>query len=118
MQTNLEDRGKMNEATTPSRPSREAAFELAAFLVTSARGCIDEPRLYGPFRLLDALTRFVEISRSVGTSDPFLDQVKEKIDENIEAVSSDRDRFKSFLDTLVRDFARELKTRNSSDSAT
>jgi len=91
----------------------EAVFEFATFLVASARGCIEEPHLYGPFRLLDAFGRFVEMCRGAEwyTPDAFLDQAKRAVDENKGLAISDSNEFRKFMDTLVRDFAKELKRR-------
>ncbi|MGC8718321.1 MAG: DUF6092 family protein, partial [bacterium] len=36
-------------------------FKLLSFLITSARGCVDEPALYGPLRLVDAAARLIRI---------------------------------------------------------
>lgn len=58
---------------TPQRKDAdEATFEFATFLATSARGCIEEPALYGSLRLLDALSRFVEFCRETGCTHPTL----------------------------------------------
>ncbi|MGQ9507556.1 MAG: DUF6092 family protein [Candidatus Bathycorpusculaceae bacterium] len=49
-------------------------FEIAVFLATSARNCIDEPPLYGPFRLLDALNKIAKLPKHAPClkEDPFL----------------------------------------------
>lgn len=39
--------------------TEDDVFELVAFLVTSARLCVDEPKLYGPLRLVDAASRLL-----------------------------------------------------------
>ena len=94
--------------------TEEAIFEFATFLVTSARGLFEEPQIYGTFRLLDALTRLVEMCRRFEwyTPDPFLEQVQRRIEENSGRVMSDVDGYRKFVDELVRDFARELKKRS------
>lgn len=43
-------------------------FKLLAFLITSARGCVDEPVLYGPLRLVDAAARLIDIMEKEGKS--------------------------------------------------
>lgn len=89
-------------------------FELATFLATSARGCIDEPRLYGSFRLLDALSRLLDLPKyaSCLSGGPFFDQIKKEIDEKKFLVMSNVEGFKDFLDHLVRELAIELKKRS------
>jgi len=89
-------------------------FELATFLATSARGCIDEPHIYGPFRLVDALSRLLALPKyaSCLSEDPFFDQIKEEIDEKKFLVTTDVESFKNFLDQLIRKLASELKRRS------
>lgn len=88
-------------------------FDLALFLASSARGCIDEPPAYASFRLLDALERIIELPAHIPylKSDPFLERVKGMIEENKYLVLTDLERFKGFLDSLVREMAKEAKKR-------
>lgn len=93
----------------------EYLFELALFLATSARNCIDEPPLYGPFRLLDALSRladFPEHDKSL-SRDPFLKEAKAFVDEKKFLVTSDVEGFTQAADELVERFAKELKRRSA-----
>lgn len=92
----------------------EYLFEIAAFLAASARGCIDEPRLYGPFRLIDALSKLLDLPKyaSCLSEDSFFDQIKKEINEKKVLIMSDVEGFKDFLDHLVQEFARELKRRS------
>ncbi len=59
-------------------------FEHAVYLVASARDCLDEPLIYGPFRMIEGVSRLI----------------------------GDRDRFAAWLDELLRQFAAEAKRRN------
>lgn len=93
----------------------EYLFELAIFLATSARNCIDEPPLYGPFRLLDALSRladFPEHDESLD-KDSFLKEVKAFVDEKKFLVTTDVEGFTRAADELVERFAKELKKRSA-----
>jgi len=36
-------------------------IKLFTYMVTSARGCIDEPKIYGPFRLIDSISKLYSI---------------------------------------------------------
>ena len=91
----------------------EYLFELALFLVTSARNCIEEPPLYGPFRLLDALSRLADLPKHTEglVEDVFLNDVKTFVDEKKFLVTSDAEGFKKAADELVERFAKELKRR-------
>jgi hypothetical protein len=99
--------------TNTRNGGNEYLFELALFLVTSARNCIDEPPLYGPFRLLDALSRladFPEHDESLN-KDIFLKEVKVFVDEKKFLVTTDVEGFTQAADELVQRFAKELKRR-------
>ena len=88
-------------------------FEIAVFLATSAQGCLNEPPLYGPFRLLDALSKLAELPDYVTglAPDPFLKEIKGIIDERKLLVMYDVKGFKKAIDEIVEKFARELKAR-------
>jgi len=88
-------------------------FEIAVFLATSARGCIDEPPLYGPFRLLDALSKLADFPEyETGLNpDPFLKEIKTIVDEKKFLVMYNIEEFKRALDEIVEKFAKELKKR-------
>jgi hypothetical protein len=88
-------------------------LEIAVFLATSAHGCLNEPPLYGPFRLLDALSKLVDFPNYVtGLSpDPFLQEIKAIVDEKKFLVMYDVEGFKKAIDEIVEKFARELKKR-------
>jgi hypothetical protein len=100
--------------TSTKHRGTEYLFELAVFLATSARNCIDESPLYGPFRLLDALSRLVDLPKYVGglEEDQFLQEMKTIVDEKKFLVTSDVEDFKKALDEIVEKFAKELKKRN------
>lgn len=99
---------------TVKRPTgNDYFFEIAAFLATSAQGCLNEPPLYGPFRLLDALSKLAELpdyDRGL-TPDPFLKEIKAIIDEKKLLVMYDVEAFRGAIDEIVEKFGRELKAR-------
>jgi hypothetical protein len=88
-------------------------FEIAVFLATSARNCIDEPPLYGPFRLLDALSKIADLPKHAPClkEDPFLQEVKAIVDEKKFLVVYGGEEFKKAIDEVVEMFAKELKKR-------
>jgi hypothetical protein len=85
-------------------------FELTGYMLTSARGLIEEPQLYGPFRLLDGVSRLCGIleKKDIGYGD-FFSELKEKIDEKKYTVISDEDAFIRMMDDAVLDFTRKMK---------
>jgi hypothetical protein len=85
-----------------------AAFRLATFLVTAARDVVDEPAIYGPFRMIDAVERLM-----AGVfDDEFLTQIKPELEREKYKVMSDRDAFVAWLDDISAKFAVEAKRRN------
>ena len=88
---------------------RADILELLAYMITSARGLIDEPRYYGPFRLVEAAGRLIALLQRAGTDDPFLDQVAAKIRDRDPAVGRDEEAWEYFLDDLVVGLVKELK---------
>ena len=93
--------------------TEDDVLELLAFLVTSARLCVDEPKLYGTFRLVDAASRLLGfVLKSDQLDDKrFLQQLKGEIDEKKMWLVSDQKGYLKFLDDLTRKVARELKER-------
>jgi Family of unknown function (DUF6092) len=87
---------------------QDAAFRLATFLVTAARDVIDEPAIYGPFRMLDAVDRLMVEQ----FGDDFLREIQPRLAEDKYKVMSDRDAFVAALDGLAEVFALEAKRRN------
>jgi hypothetical protein len=102
--------------TNTDGSGNEYLFELALFLATSARNCIDEPPLYGPFRLLDALSRLANFPKHAPclNEDAFLNEVRIFVDEKKFLVTTDVEGFKQATDELVERFAKELKKRCAS----
>ncbi len=88
-------------------------FELALFLLTAARGCVTEPHMYGPLRLVDAVSRLTDLYSKTNLlkTDNFLLQAKEKVDKNKYLVMASSDDFIKFMDDLISEFTEELKKR-------
>ncbi|MGC8699308.1 MAG: DUF6092 family protein [Candidatus Acidifodinimicrobium sp.] len=74
---------------------------LISFLVTSARGCVDEPKSYGPFRLVDAASRLIEIMDKYGISDDSLNEIAGIINKGKFSTMTDDSRFLKMLDEVV-----------------
>ncbi len=93
--------------------SEEDAFELLAFLITSARGCIDEPETYGTFRLIDAASRMIGFILESGQAEDaeFLRRLKDEIDQKKLWLMTDEEGYFQFLRDVTRKIARQLKVR-------
>jgi len=89
---------------------RDKHFQLLSFLITSARGCVDEPILYGPLRLVDAASRLIGIMEDEGKSNDEISKLKELIEEKKDLVMYDEEEFIRFLDGLSKELAKIIKS--------
>ncbi|ASA78108.1 DUF6092 family protein [Thermococcus sp. 5-4] len=88
-------------------------FQLLAFLITSARGCIDEPKLYGPLRLLDAASRLIEIMEDEGKAGEEVLRLRELVEEAIDVLMYDQEEFVRLTDELSRELARIIRNQKT-----
>ncbi|ASJ16460.1 hypothetical protein A3L04_04905 [Thermococcus chitonophagus] len=84
-------------------------FKLIVFLITSARGLLGEPCLYGPLRLLDAAIKTIEIMEKYGKVPPEILEIKREIENKKNLVMYDEEEFMAFLDELSRKIAKLIK---------
>ncbi len=91
---------------------RSKLFDLTLFFLTAARGCVDEPQIYGPLRLIDGLSRVLQIQNITGVNDPFLLSLKKEIDEKKYVVMASEEKFIKFIDELIKKSVGELKKRS------
>lgn len=84
-------------------------FELICYMVVSARNLIDETRMYGPLRLIDACSRLLGILEEEKRSNEFLSRVKTEIETNKYKIMTDEEGFVAFLDDLILDMVERLK---------
>jgi hypothetical protein len=89
---------------------RRDLFLLVGYLLTSAHGLFEEPKGYGPFRLVDTAGRLLAIMDAQGMSDPYLDELRDALDAERTGVSSDEE-LRARLDELSVRYAAELKAR-------
>jgi len=96
-----------------STPIADTVFELCVYLVSAARGGLDESSSANGFRMIEAVSRFVAACETASEhTDPFLREIKAYIDEHKLKVTGDRAAFAVWLDELLRRFAAEAKARN------
>lgn len=95
-------------------PLNDFVFGLAVSLLTSARGCMDEPKAYGPLRLIEALSALAAIyDYDIIQKDEFVLNAKNEIDTKLApAVMQSEEEFTRMLNDLIRRFTFELKKRN------
>jgi len=87
-------------------------FEVIGYMLTSARGLIDEPQLYGPFRLIDGVSRLCTIlEKEESGYGVFFTKLKAKIEKKKYTVMSDVDTFVGMMDELVIDFSHKMNAK-------
>jgi hypothetical protein len=91
---------------------RQDLFLLVGYLLTSAHGLYNEPKGYGPFRLVDAAGRLLATMDTHGMADPFLIQLEEAVEAE-RVGHSDDEQLRAVLDDLCTEYAVELKRRVS-----
>jgi len=99
--------------TGTERSGNEYLFDIAVFLAICARNCIEEPPKVGPLRLIDALSKLVDLPKYVDglDEDPFLNEIKEIVDEKKYLLVYDEQEFQRAIEEIVKRFAKELKKR-------
>ncbi len=95
--------------------SEEDLYETLAFLFSSAHILVNEPHLYGTFRLIDAGSRLMGFALEGGalSDDRFLGQLKEDVDGRKFLLMTDEDAYFQLLEDATREMAKEMKRRAS-----
>jgi hypothetical protein len=89
----------------------DQVYELLSFMVNSAHLCVNEPKLYGTFRLVDAASRMLGFLLEDEGDDQFLREFKTFIDDNKLTLMTDQEGYIAFLQESTRRLAREMKRR-------
>ena len=80
-------------------------IKLFTYMVTSARGCIDEPKIYGPFRLIDSVSRLYNILKENNLiRSEEVSKIIEKIEGGKYSCMTDEKEFVTMLDDIIDDF--------------
>ena len=70
-------------------------------MATSARNLIPENKLYGPFRLVDAVSRLIDVLQTLDLKSPRLEAIQNQIEEGKYMVMESDEKFTDFLENLV-----------------
>ena len=91
--------------------SEENFYELLSFMVTSAHLSIEEPELYGSFRLIDGACRLIEFALESGQlrDEDFVREFKEYTDARKHSMMTDEPGYVWFLEEATGKLAEELK---------
>ena len=93
-----------------SKEFNRELMELIGYMIASARGLVDEPKSYGPFRLVEGVSRLCEaLLAQEGTDREFLVELKTTIDETKFVLMTDMEAFVEMLDRTTLLYARKLK---------
>lgn len=85
-------------------------IKLFTYLVTSARGCMDEPKIYGPFRLIDFAGKLYNLLKENNLiKGEELAGIIEKIERKKHIYTTDEKEFIKMLDDVIDDFVDLLK---------
>ncbi|KUO72644.1 MAG: hypothetical protein APF77_07330 [Clostridia bacterium BRH_c25] len=80
--------------------NRDDQDRIFSYLITSAKGCIDEPPLYGPLRLLDAYSILLGMQKREDT-DEFYFELGKQIESFKNKCMGDEKQFIEGLDQAL-----------------
>jgi hypothetical protein len=95
----IEGCGSMS--TNQSDQLEEQLFELICYMVTSARNLVSETPLYGPLRLVESVSRLVDVVRGFGVDSPRFQLIQRQIERGKHSVMESEEKFTAFLENLV-----------------
>ncbi|HYE82460.1 MAG TPA: DUF6092 family protein [Clostridia bacterium] len=90
--------------------NRDDQDRIFSYLITSARGCIDEPPLYGPLRLLDAYSMLLRILKPEET-DKFYIRLDRQIKAFKDKCMSDQKQFVDGLDQALESLTEYINSK-------
>lgn len=80
---------------------REEWNSILAFMIASAMGCMNEPPIYGPLRLIEAMERLIGFAANNGLDqDNRLLDVMRRIEEDKSLCMYDEEAFASMLQEI------------------
>ncbi len=93
--------------------SEEGLYEVLAFLFSSAHLLVNEPHLYGTFRLIDGASRLMGFALESGQleDERFLRELRDDVDEKKFLLMTDEQTYFQLLEDATRKMAQEMKRR-------
>jgi len=96
------------------KKQEERLFDFFAFLVTSARGSLEEGVFTASLRLIDAASRLPDLVNSGSKKDEFLREMQILIKSGMTSdYLGSEERYISFLDSILEKLAVEIRRRNN-----
>lgn len=80
---------------------KEDVYDLYGFMASAAKELLVDPQIYGPFRMVDTISRVINLLEHHGFHDDFSQEIKDFIDANKYVMMSDEEEFADFLNRLV-----------------
>jgi hypothetical protein len=97
-----------------SEKHEEKLFDFFAFLVTSARGSLEEGVFAASLRLIDAARRVAELQSFETEKDQFLKEMQLLIKDGMtKNYLGSEERYVLFLDSILEKLGEEVRRRNS-----
>lgn len=88
---------------------KQDAHKLICYMATSACNLVGEPPLYGPFRLVDAASRLIDLLEENEATSNNLSEARQLIEDKKYLVMHDEQEFTEFLNELVLKLAEGFK---------
>jgi hypothetical protein len=73
---------------------------------------VNETKIYGPYRLIDAASRLITVLSENNISSPSLEKIREKIEQGKYKVLEDESQFNAFLNDLVLHTVSVIENQN------
>jgi Family of unknown function (DUF6092) len=93
-------------------PAEDELFALVLYLVSCARLSLEEPVIYGSFRLAEGASRLIEVGPTLGADGELLREWREEIDREKIRIIDDAEGYRSWLDDFLGRVAAEVTRRN------
>ncbi len=95
------------------QPPEQEFFEFVVYLVSCARLTLDEPPVYGSFRLVEGASRLIEAARGWGIEvDEVLARTRESIEQGKLLMIDEHEAYERWLTDLLGELAAEATERN------
>lgn len=76
--------------------------DLLAFMVTSAAGLFHEPKAYGPLRLMESMSMYIDYLQHNGISDEKLNEIRDWIEKCTRHSMTDRAKFEEDINEILK----------------
>lgn len=83
-------------------PIESGMIDLLCFMAVSARGLLDEPKIYGPMRLMEASQHLTELAEASGIHNELLAEAAQRIETfPLDSLPEAEEEFIGCMDDLV-----------------